>query len=236
MCPTLKEPQSRTSVHPPSRHHRFACCFCMPSRAPTAQRMHKSTWTEHSHLTPHLTGRVSSMLKLEIPSKDGQIPLNAKLNLRTPHPADHARLQILVPRIPELGEFSFEQRHDIWYAEKDGIAMHFCWHGPENAHGFGGRHFNIHTAAGEEVILKGPWSTRAGVVNAEGLGPCVDVSLTDDPGAFHAGTRSLPEASLLTSPNWPVRSLVTSEWSRKARAATSTTRSPVREISSSHRL
>jgi len=127
------------------------------------------------------------MLKLEIPSKDGQIPLNAKLNPHTPHPADHARLQVLVPRIPELSEFSFEQRHDIWYAEKDGIAMHFCWHGPENAHGFDGRHFNIRTTAGEEVILKGPWSTRAGVVNAEGFGPCVDVSLTDDPEAFSRG-------------------------------------------------
>jgi len=123
-------------------------------------------------------------LKLEIPSRDGRAPLNARLNPCTPHPADHARLQVLVPRIPELSEFRFEQRHGIWYAEKNGIAEHFYWHGPENEHGFGGQHFNIRTTTGEEIILRGPWSTRAGVVNAEGFGPCVDVSLTDDPDVF----------------------------------------------------
>ena len=44
-------------------------------------------------------------------------------------------------------------------------------------------------------------------------------------GPSHAGTRSLPDASLLTSPKLPVRSSATSEWSRKEMTATSTTRS-----------
>jgi len=42
------------------------------------------------------------MLKLEMPSKDERIPLNARINPQAPHPAAHARLEVLVPRIPEL--------------------------------------------------------------------------------------------------------------------------------------
>jgi len=146
------------------------------------------------------------MLKLEIPKLDDkQLPpmlLNARIDLQAPHPTAHARMRLLVSRIPELNEFSFEQRNDIWYAEKHGIAKHFYWRGPENARGFGGQHFNIQTTDGKMVVLKGPWSTRAGAVNAEGFGPCVDVSLTDDPsvftgrGTFIAGTVTLAFAEL----------------------------------------
>jgi hypothetical protein len=127
------------------------------------------------------------MLKLQMPSKQREIPLNGRINLRAPHPASDTRLEVLVPRIPDLDEFRFEQRHGTWYAEKNGVATHYYWRGPENGHGFGGQHIDIRTTADEKVTLKGPWSTRAGVVNAEGFGPCVDVSLTDNPEVFARG-------------------------------------------------
>jgi len=40
--------------------------------------------------------------------------------------------------------------------------------------GFNGRHYEIETVDGEQVTLKGPWSSRAGIMNKAGYGPCLD--------------------------------------------------------------
>jgi len=63
----------------------------------------------------------------------------------------------------------------LWYAESDdGFVSYFAWSGGQQD-GYGGRHFDITTVDGEEVTLKGPWSSRAGVMNKAGYGPVMDV-------------------------------------------------------------
>jgi len=63
----------------------------------------------------------------------------------------------------------------LWYAESDdGFVSYFAWSGGQQD-GYSGRHFDITTVEGEEVTLKGPWSSRAGVMNKAGYGPCMDV-------------------------------------------------------------
>jgi hypothetical protein len=62
----------------------------------------------------------------------------------------------------------------LWYAEHEptGYVQFFAWDGGQQ-NGFNGRHYDIETVDGEEVTLKGPWSSRAGVMNLAGFGPCM---------------------------------------------------------------
>lgn len=105
------------------------------------------------------------------------------------------RLEVLVDEIPPIEAMEFEHRGGLWYAEQDGFVRYFAWDGPDNEGGFGGRHFQITTVAGEQAMLKGPWSSRAGAMNNAGFGPCVDVSITDNPEGFERG-RTLKSGAL----------------------------------------
>ncbi|MFC4987156.1 hypothetical protein [Saliphagus infecundisoli] len=97
-------------------------------------------------------------------------------------------LYVLADEISQLDEMRFERHEDgLWYAERDGLARYFSWSGPGNEGGFSGQCYAITTVDGEEVTLKGPWSSRAGVFNKRGFGPVVDVRLTTDPEGFERG-------------------------------------------------
>jgi len=109
--------------------------------------------------------------------------LNAKLDARYTPP----QLVLLVERTPDLDEFRFENKQGVWYAEKAGFVKYYYWIGPNNAGGFSNTHIPIITKNNTRVILKGPWSSRAGAVNSVGFGPCVDVLLAEDPEAFSRG-------------------------------------------------
>ena len=76
-----------------------------------------------------------------------------------------AKLQVLVDETPARSELRFEHDGGLWYAEKDGYAEYFSWTGPGNEGGYSGRCFKIITADGEQVTLRGPYSSRAGCVN-----------------------------------------------------------------------
>ena len=56
--------------------------------------------------------------------------------------------------------------------------------------GYAGRHFTIMTENGEHV-LKGPWSSRSGVMNSEHplaiANPCTEIGLTDKEKTFEKG-------------------------------------------------
>lgn len=70
----------------------------------------------------------------------------------------------------------------LWYGEnEDGFADFFAWSGGQG-NGYSGRHYPIETVDGEEITLKGPFSSRAGVINKVGenhseydWGPALDV-------------------------------------------------------------
>ena len=94
-------------------------------------------------------------------------------------------LQLLVDGLPPLDAFRFERNGAIYYAELEGAVRYYAYSKPDQ--GFGGRHFHITMKNGEEVILKGPWSSRPGEMRMYGFGPCVHVSITDDPLAFERG-------------------------------------------------
>jgi hypothetical protein len=96
-------------------------------------------------------------------------------------------LRVRVDEIPDLSELRFEQDGKIWFAESGGYAKFFAWSGDGNDGGFSGRCFEITTEDGEDVTLKGPFSSRTGVVNQRGFGPVVSVSVTTEEEVMERG-------------------------------------------------
>jgi len=86
--------------------------------------------------------------------------------------------------LPNHTDMEFEGSVDegLWYGEHEetGVVSFFAWDGGEQD-GYGGRHYEIETVDGEEVTLKGPWSSRAGVMNNAGYGPCMKTIFRDHP-------------------------------------------------------
>lgn len=114
--------------------------------------------------------------------------------------ANDPKLQVLVDEIPDRSELRFEHEDGLWVAIENGYVEFFAWSGDGNDGGYSGRCFEITTVDGEEVTLKGPWSSRAGCVNKRSFGPVVDVELATDPEVlergytFKAGTLTLSAA------------------------------------------
>jgi len=98
-------------------------------------------------------------------------------------------LEILVDKIPSREELVYRRliigEGAIYYAEKGGF-VHFLYHNPYNEEGYGGRVFRLNVQYGDRIkteIIKGPWSSRPGVINNY-FPHCVEVRMTDDPRAF----------------------------------------------------
>jgi hypothetical protein len=58
----------------------------------------------------------------------------------------------------------WEERSGIYRAEKDGEVLYFS-HDPERPYGWGGWEFKVIMLDGSIRDIKGPWSSRAEVVN-----------------------------------------------------------------------
>lgn len=99
--------------------------------------------------------------------------------------ANDPTLEILVDKMPELSDLRYQKKGTLYYAELDGYVNFFHYSGP--GQGYGGRGFELKMADGSTEVLKGPFSSRSGVMNAAGFGPCLDVSITDNPESFERG-------------------------------------------------
>jgi len=69
---------------------------------------------------------------------------------------------------------SISTEEGFWYGEdsETGYVEFFAWDGGQQD-GYGGRHYEIELEDGTSQVLKGPWSSRAGVANKLGYGPCM---------------------------------------------------------------
>lgn len=101
---------------------------------------------------------------------------------------NNPKLQVLVSNIPSTESITFESAMNerIWYGEHNGYVQFFSGHPDEDGSGYSGRSFTLNTPDGK-VVLNGPYSSRAGVMNKNGFGPCVDVSITTDSQVLERG-------------------------------------------------
>ena len=88
-------------------------------------------------------------------------------------------LEVLVDELPNRGLLRYQHKENCYFAElPDGYVSFYYWTG-QQSQGYGGSHFPITMADGSQVILKGPWSSRCGVMNAVGFTPSVDLCYTE---------------------------------------------------------
>lgn len=104
-------------------------------------------------------------------------------------------LQIVVDKIPADEELIYEKKGvSLWFAEKDGYVRFFSSRGEENGKGYCGRCFQIKTKGGEEVTLRGSWSSRAGLINNYFTPQCLEVLIktsSNSNGCWHSGAVTL---------------------------------------------
>lgn len=100
------------------------------------------------------------------------------------------RLEILVDYIPKTEDIVYRAKKDgpgtAYLAEAGGYVT-FMWHSPSNETGFGGSTFNIELDTGEKLAVKGPWSSRAYVMESLFGVQAVPCSITDTPSNWDKG-------------------------------------------------
>ncbi len=109
--------------------------------------------------------------------------------------ANRPSVVIKVDEVPSREELRyvpyFSNGCTLYVAECRG-AVDFMFHDPGNQEGYGGREFHITLVNGSNVMVKGPWSSRPGVVNQMVPGLRVmDVMITTGNGAevsYHQAT------------------------------------------------
>lgn len=98
--------------------------------------------------------------------------------------ANNPSLEFVVDEIPKRDSLRYHQimgiDGELFYAQTPEGYVSFFAYNPRNQNGFGGCTFNIILTDGTKRALVGPWSCRAGVFNALGYGPCIDVTLSEE--------------------------------------------------------
>ena len=89
--------------------------------------------------------------------------------------ANDPKLVLSIDNRPSRDGLRFARSSHHWVGELNGYVEYFSWSGEGNDGGYSGSHYKITTVDGEAVTLKGPWSSRAGCINATQFGPIVDV-------------------------------------------------------------
>lgn len=102
------------------------------------------------------------------------------------------KLEVQLDEIPDMSEVEFEARifengRGLYYSDHDGYVRYFTWSGDGNDGGFSGRGYDITLTNGVEMTLRGPFSSRAGVMNKYDFGPCVDVKVTTEESVMEKG-------------------------------------------------
>jgi hypothetical protein len=113
-------------------------------------------------------------------------------------------LRVVVDHIPDTSEMRFEKRGPLYFAEKDGFVRFFHYDHPDR--GYDGAVFTVTMTDGAIVNLKGPWSSRSGVMNAAGFTPSMEVNIKIEGGpgwrAGHASIEWLQANGVKLVPVW----------------------------------
>lgn len=114
---------------------------------------------------------------------------------------------VVVDRVPSFEGFIWQTNgRGTYYAEQDGW-VRFLFHSgePEQQQGFGGSQYHLNMKDGSLKILKGPWSSNSGAVNAAGFGPCREVTVFEKDarvgyGGYAVTLRKLLEIAAVVQP------------------------------------
>jgi hypothetical protein len=114
------------------------------------------------------------------------------LDVELDRSAGEPRLKLLVDRIPGVEELTYQKipvpgYGFLYVAEKDGYVSFFIWSGRGNDGGFYGDEWVVKVRDEEgvhEELVRGPWSSRAGVVNRFWDRQCMEVTMAEPPNYY----------------------------------------------------
>lgn len=112
---------------------------------------------------------------------------------------NNPRLEIAVDSLPERSDARF-RKHIIgdkylYVGESGGRVWFYSWSGDGNDGGFGGRNYEVTMKTGATETLKGPYSSRAGIVNKYTKTECVKVHLIEGSSIIHITRKLAQEAA-----------------------------------------
>ena len=94
--------------------------------------------------------------------------------------ANDPRLELTVDALVPHDIFRYQSKEvngsTLYFASHNDSVSFYC-HNPLNEHGYGGGLFRLTQIDGREVTIKGPWSSRAGVMNNHFLPHSVSATL-----------------------------------------------------------
>ena len=93
--------------------------------------------------------------------------LGAKINWY-PGYANSPELEIIVDDIPKREDLRYRRQvtpDGTAYFAQHGDYVDYFWHNPKNERGYGGAVFNVILITGEQVSVKGPWSSNSQSMN-----------------------------------------------------------------------
>jgi hypothetical protein len=67
--------------------------------------------------------------------------------------------------VPKMEALRYKVKEDHYLATLDDYADFFAWTPGSNNGGYGGRSWPVTLLTGEEVTVRGPWSSRSGLIN-----------------------------------------------------------------------
>lgn len=99
------------------------------------------------------------------------------------HPGVYSSLEIQFRGdfdYPDSAEYAFERRGALWFASHPSGLVRFYSHpGDGRDHGgYGGSEYSLRMLDGSAQVLKGPWSSNSGAMNAAGFTPSEHCTFT----------------------------------------------------------
>lgn len=99
-------------------------------------------------------------------------------------------LMLLVDEMPDGENLVYESlekgSNTLYFAHYGGLVSFYA-HAPNDERGYGGASFVLTLDDGSDVKIKGPWSSRSGVMNKHFEPHSLEVAITDDPEVWEKG-------------------------------------------------
>jgi hypothetical protein len=114
---------------------------------------------------------------------------------------NNPRLEVAVDSMPERDDARFRGypigNKYLYVGESGGRVWFYSWSGDGNDGGFSGRCYEVNMEDGTTEVLKGPYSSRAGIVNKYTDTDCVKVHQIEGSGLLHVTKELAQEAAEL---------------------------------------
>ena len=111
--------------------------------------------------------------------------------------ANPPKLEVEIDRMPNNGEYVYEQRGTCYFAVLEDTSLVSFFHYESPGRGYGGRTFDLEMTDGTTKELIGPWSSRCAIMNEVGFPHSTEVVFITPDGHRFSGALLIEKAKEL---------------------------------------